>query len=155
MKIKPISWIALLVCMVGIFLVGVALNLIWLGAIAEICVLFAVFPDVVRERKEKFCSSCKQQYDFDNDVAYTTISTESKRLNPKRDPHKRQIKTIISSKIKFDCTCGNCGQSKSYTKKMPSTYFYDDGTFEDINLREEIENRYTAPGLSINGKKNI
>ena len=155
MKIKPIAWIAMALTIAGIFLFGVSIDLIALGIFIDALLIFTLFYKTICEKKEKFCSKCKEQFDFEEDVAYTEISRQLKtyRTNPNSD--KRQVDERLYYNIRFDCTCGNCGEKKVYKKKMYGGCSYDDGSGELLDVEDVIEQWYQRPGLSVNHKKTI
>ena len=153
MKIKASSWIAILLCLAGPLVLCFAINLLWLGIAFDVIVILTLLCTTLREKKEKFCSSCKEQYDFENEVAYTELSRNVKRFKYNPNSDRKQVAERLTYKIRFDCTCGKCGNKKSYVKKFNGGCSYFDGDVELENAEDVIEQWYRFPGLTVNEGK--
>ena len=158
MKIKGGTWIAMLILTAGIIVLGASLamklgeNLILYIAIAFVLIVdISVISNAQKEKREKSCSKCKTQFDFD-DISYHEISryTKTHSYNPSKSD--RQIVESLTYKVQFDCTCANCGSKKSYVKKIHGGNAYSDGTVDIVDPEQAIESYYRGRGLSINNK---
>lgn len=158
MKIKGGTWIAMLILTAGIIALGASLamklgeNLILYIAIAFVLIVdISVISNAQKEKREKSCSKCKTQFDFD-DISYHEISryTKTHSYNPSKSD--RQIVESLTYKVQFDCTCANCGSKKSYVKKIHGGNAYSDGTVDIVDPEQAIESYYRGRGLSINNK---
>lgn len=162
MKLKIIAWLGLIAMFAGIVYLGYILTnifssiipLIVLGLFAIIVIAVYVY-NIFKEQKEKFCSNCKRQYDFDNGVEYHEIETYTKTHHYNPDSIGKQKIESLTYKVGFDCTCTYCGARKSFTKKIYGGAEYSDGSVDLKNPEDTIENYFTSSGLSANKTGNI
>jgi|GEM_PF-7077371 len=162
MKLKIGALIGLLLMLIGLLALGVAcyirfesfLPLVFL-VIADLIILIWYIKMLKRERKEKFCNECKQQFDFENDVEYEEINTYTKNhpYNPSRNG-KQKITSLMYN-VRFECTCSNCGRKKTFTKELYGGSEYSDGTLDIKDPEETIRSYFRTEGLSLNSGKNI
>ena len=153
--VKPFAWVGGAVCVAGVISLGCVLNIAWLGIALGLIILVSLVIITVKELKEKFCSSCKQQYDFDKDVEYCELSRQIKTLRTNPNSNSRQPVAKLYYKVRFDCTCGKCGAKKTFVKNLLGGTEYDDGDTNIVNVEDVIEKQYRYKGLSVNDNKTI
>ena len=146
MKIFYYLSIALLIiaCIVsGIIFGGIGV-LIGIGA-ALFFILITVI-DQIRYKKRAFCKNCKKKFDFASEVTYHSVARKvnTYSFNSKNDS-THQLKSLERQKLRFDCTCSACGQSKQFTDWYPVRQTYYDGQVKDFDVENDIE-RYMTTG---------
>lgn len=158
MKIKGGTWVAMLLVTVGIVALGASLamklgeNLILYIAIAFVLIVdISVISQAQKEKREKCCSNCKTQFDFD-DISYHEISRYTKKYSYNPNGSDRQKIESLTYKVQFDCTCANCGSKKSYVKDIHGGNAYSDGTVDIVDPEQAIESYYRGRDLSANNK---
>ena len=129
-----------------IFLVAMTVFFISIGWIVPYIIFMAfcavvAFFNKMKEKKEKMCSKCKVQYDFDTDIEYEEIRSFTKVTN-KSAQGAKDVYGVERHEIQFECTCPQCNEVKRYKKKMDGAKLYGDGHVEYINLEKQIETYY-------------
>lgn len=162
MKVKLGAWISGAVAFVGVLVGGIICTVkfdsiipLLLALLVEAIIFISCIFVTLREKKEKFCANCKQQYKFDDDIEYEEIEryTKSYRYDPSKD--RKQKVESLTYKIGFDCTCPKCGAKKSYTKKLYGGAEYSDGSIDLKDPEQIISSYFKYQGLSVNDTKTI
>ena len=158
MKIKGGTWFAMLLITAGIVALGASLamklgeNLILYIAIAFVLIVdISVISQAQKEKREKCCSKCKTQFDFD-DISYHEISRYTQKYSYNPNGSDRQKIESLTYKVQFDCTCANCGSKKSYVKNIHGGNAYSDGTVDIVDPEQAIESYFRGRDLSANNK---
>ena len=80
--------------------------------------------------KKTFCQ-CGHRYDFESEVSYSEIETY---ITPDR---KKMI-----TRIEFECSCGLCGEERTFIKKYTAASIDDKGKETHTNVAREIEKMF-------------
>lgn len=154
---KAVRNYVLLLC--GIFVCGLIITVVSrvpaavLFALFAVIVLFAIgFFVTRREKKEKFCNKCGQVYGVD-DIEYEELRRYTKKNKITSQMTDRSVVESLYYKIRFDCTCSNCGAKKTFEKDICGGNAYFDGSQECIDPEETIEEYFSQPNLSLNDKR--
>ena len=112
--------VGLVVCLLGGGILGIVLALF--GALALYGTLWTLF-----EHRNTFCV-CGHRFDYETEVAYEEVD---KYITPDR---KKEI-----TRIEFECSCGECGEEKTFVKKFTSASIDKNGREVRTNVSREIK----------------
>ena len=111
-------------------LVTLGLGIIFCFVAPEIAAFFLlaflvymlIGPFAIKELKRLFCENCGEKFDYENDVEWEVVEEIS----------EGNSRTAV---VEFTCTCGKCGDTKSFTKKFKvASYDSQKGTWRQQNL---------------------
>ena len=95
-----------------------------------------------RKDKRNFCKDCGARIDYENGVSWDITGYEEKSYNPNSNSNSRQIIKKRFAIVKFNCTCIECGSTRSFTQKYVAVIWYDDGTHTENNIKVMAENYF-------------
>ena len=162
MKIKAGAWIGGLILFGSILFLGYTCYTEFESIILFICAIvldlflfmgFAIHTG--KEKKEKFCSKCKKQFDFDEDIEYREINRYTRKFPGNESKQGKLRVESLTYKVAFTCTCSNCNTIKTFTQKLDGGAEYNDGTITLKDPEEAIESFFSYNGLSVNDPKSI
>ncbi len=162
---KAINLIVLLI--LGCTLLGAGLIVlgnditIFLGVFVLIFdVLIAIILPISysRARNMKLCKKCKTQYDYDNDIAYNEVSRYTKTRNVTDSKNSDPSKLITEQYFivyNVDCQCHNCGERRSYQKKVVAGEAHYDGSVKYNDPKQTMEQFYSNSFLGTKGQQKL
>ena len=132
--IKKTRFMCLAMIAIGAVLVGLGLLLrgkaqafgVVIGLIGLVCVATGVYVSFseVQRIKRLFCSKCGYGY---------TIKWEESQRSESDDGKK------VYAYETFDCTCENCGNETSFTKKFLVASVDDKGRVTNYNVKKKVK----------------
>ncbi|MDE6605384.1 MAG: hypothetical protein K2K85_05095 [Clostridia bacterium] len=103
----------------------------------------------IKDKHQLICPKCKEQYDYEDDVAYDLTDTVTKTY-PYRG--KGENMHVVSAKLKYkfrvQCHCHNCNHTREYTKTVLAGKEYWDGAVETVDTEQALEKWYTQKSLT-------
>lgn len=141
-----VLWIISTAILCGSFYVaGILLGGFFLpvGIVLGTFFLLVAITDCIRQSKRGKCKKCKRKYSLDSDISYHTISRKVKQfpLHPNR-LNDHYIRSVETQKIRFDCTCPDCGSTSDFKMTLRAREIYWDGDIKDIDMEGEIYNYF-------------
>lgn len=134
---KKIAIIGAIALGIGVVLgvLALLLDFGWLFIVAAIPTLFGIVALPISvwfrvEHKDAFCK-CGHQYDFNSEVGYEEI-----------DNYVTSDGTKRYRRIEFECRCGVCGESKTFTKKFVDAQIEKSGKITQKNVKKDIKNLF-------------
>ncbi|MFR2460694.1 MAG: hypothetical protein ACLTAN_02360 [Christensenellaceae bacterium] len=132
--IKKTRFMCLVAIAIGAVLVGIGMLLhgkaqafgVVIGLIGLVCVATGVYVSFseVQRIKRLFCSKCGYAY---------TIECEESQRSESDDGKK------VYAYETFDCTCENCGNETSFTKKFLVASVDDKGRVTSYNVEKKVK----------------
>ena len=97
--------------------------------------VFYLYFQEKQKVKRNFCPKCGKRVDYENDVEWAVIETDEKSYNPSSgNSSSRKMTEKEISTVEFTCTCAECGEETTFTKKFVTAITYDDGTVKEHNV---------------------
>lgn len=162
MKVKVGAWIGGLVLFVGVLFLGImsarrfeTTTPLIIAILLELIIFGGCLYVTLQEKKEKFCNVCKRQFDFENEVEYEELNRYTKSYNIDLSKQSRQKTESLTYKVAFNCHCLECGNTKTFTKKLDGGAAYSDGTVNLKDPEKAIKDYFRFNGLSVNDGKSI
>ncbi|MDE5755901.1 MAG: SEL1-like repeat protein, partial [Clostridia bacterium] len=105
--------------------------------------------DYIKDKRERICPKCKEQYDYEDDIAYDLTDTVTKTYPYKGNGNNMHV---VSAKLKYkfrvQCHCHNCNHTREYTKTVLAGKEYWDGAVETVDTEQALEKWYTQKSLT-------
>lgn len=115
---------------------------IWAIFAAGVMVYFYVSWHI--RDKRNFCSNCGAKFDYERCVSWVVEEAEIKSLSTNANSNRKQIIKKEITKLRFTCTCEECGNEKEFYEKFDTVLWYDDGSQKHNNLREMVKNYFNV-----------